>query len=401
MINLFLCSQDSKGGWPIPVSRVLVKGVMSLEPGWYSAMAQGHAMSLLSRAYSRSRNPLYLRAAYRAINPFLVPSSEGGVLTYLFGQHPWYEEYPTVPPSFVINGFMYALFGLYDLAKTLESFGVDQASFVLEDGLPLELGKWSTELENSSDNKPESIFVNKGTNVLTGRLITAVNTTETLSLFNESLNTDLHDAAKPFHDSHSTSSNYEIQNRGNMAEVEDLQRNSANQNVKAAPLNKFKVNHHLNPAENGTVYHAKDELADEILKGQLFSNQPIDERKEMKLRARSKRSLLLSSDDILSPQLLSKAKDTKTAKQLFDAGLKTLKLALPLFDSGSGSFYDLRHFSVPGCAPNRARWDYHSTHISQLLMVLSMDEDPAGKDLFQKTITRWMSYMKGKRAPHN
>lgn len=397
--NWMVKNQDSKGGWPIPVSRVLVKGIMSLEPGWYSAMAQGHAMSLLSRAYSQSRNPLYLRAAYRAINPFLVPSSEGGVLTYLFGQHPWYEEYPTVPPSFVINGFMYALFGLYDLAKTLESFGINQASFMLEDGLPLEPGTWLTELENSSDNKLASIFVNKGTNVLTGQLITAVNTTEMLSLFNNSLNTDLHNAAKPFHDSHSTSSSYETQKRGNMAEAENLTRNSANQKFKAAP-NKFKMNHHLNPAENVNAYHAKDEL-DEIPEGQLFSNQPTDEREKMKLRSRSKRSLLLSSDDILSPQLLSKAKDTKTAKQLFNAGLKTLKLALPLFDSGSGSFYDLRHFSVPGCAPNRARWDYHSTHISQLLMVLSMDEDPAGKDLFQKTITRWMSYMKGKRAPHN
>ena len=379
-----------------------MKGAMSLEPGWYSAMAQGHAMSLLSRAYSQSQNPLYLRAAYQAINPFLVPSSEGGVLTYLFGQHPWYEEYPTLPPSFVINGFMYALFGLYDLAKTLESFGINQGSFVLEDGLPLEIENQLTELENASNNKPASIFVNKRTNILTGGSITTVNRTDVMSFFNESLSTDFQNAAKPFHDSLSTSSNYKIQShQGEMAEVEGFIRNSVDQKLKAAPPNKSKVNHHFNPAENETVYHIKDGLANEILDGQFDSNQPTDERKEMNLRFRHKRSLFLSSDDVLSPQLLSKAKDTKTAKQLFDAGLKTLKLALPLFDSGSGSFYDLRHFSVPGCAPNRARWDYHSTHISQLLMVLSMDEDPAGKDLVQKTIVRWMSYMKGKRAPHN
>jgi len=29
-----------------------------------------------------------------------------------------YEEYPTNPPLFVLNGFMYSLFGLYDLAMT-------------------------------------------------------------------------------------------------------------------------------------------------------------------------------------------------------------------------------------------------------------------------------------------
>lgn len=34
----------------------------------------------------------------------------------LFG-HVWFEEYPTTPGSFVLNGFMYSLIGLHDFAN--------------------------------------------------------------------------------------------------------------------------------------------------------------------------------------------------------------------------------------------------------------------------------------------
>lgn len=46
---------------------------------------------------------------------FEAPSA-GGVRNELFGRA-WYEEYPTTPGSFVLNGFMYALIGLYDLSS--------------------------------------------------------------------------------------------------------------------------------------------------------------------------------------------------------------------------------------------------------------------------------------------
>lgn len=34
------------------------------------------------------------------------------------GKYDWYEEYPTKPASFVLNGFIYSLLGLYDLNAT-------------------------------------------------------------------------------------------------------------------------------------------------------------------------------------------------------------------------------------------------------------------------------------------
>ncbi|ELT98477.1 hypothetical protein CAPTEDRAFT_225290 [Capitella teleta] len=202
--------QDSRGGWPIHVERVLANGRLQLPPGWYSGMAQGQAMSLLVRAYSHTRNQGYLNAALRATALFDVASGNGGVLAKFADNYPWYEEYPTTPSCFVLNGFIYALIGLYDLQHTV---------------------------------------------------------------------TD-------------------------------------------------------------------DRGAD--------------------------------------------------ASRLYASGMRSLKAMLPLFDTGSGSIYDLRHFTL-GVAPNLARWDYHTTHINQLLLLATIDSDP----LLSETASRWAGYMKGHRAPHN
>nr|SVE79356.1 EOG090X0272 [Daphnia magna] len=202
--------QDSSGGWPIGVKRKIASGKADLDPGWYSAMGQGQAMSLLMRAYYRSGKTHYLEAALKGMKPFSKSSTEGGVRAYFMNQYPWYEEYPTVPPSFVLNGFIYSLIGLYDV-------------------------------------------------------------------------------------------------------------------VSLAP---------------------HDQVGD--------------------------------------------------AQLLFDQGMHSLKKLLPLFDTGSGTVYDLRHFTL-GLAPNIARWDYHSTHINQLLLLSTIDSDP----ILTTVAGRWTSYMSGKRAAHN
>lgn len=50
-----------------------------------------------------------------------------------------------------------------------------------------------------------------------------------------------------------------------------------------------------------------------------------------------------------------------------------------------------------GIEPNIARWDYHATHVNQLLLLATIDRDP----LIARTAERWRRYMLGKRAPHN
>jgi len=216
--------QDSRGGWKIMVSRPSVaQGQQSLEPGWYSAMAQGQAISLLVRAHAGSGQHEYLDAAVRALALFDVQSTNGGIVAKFMDHYVWYEEYPTVPPCFVLNGFMYALIGLYDIAAT-------------------------------------------------------------------------------------------------------------------AP-----------PGEGQSA-----------------------------------------------------------AMRLYSSGIASLRAMLPLFDTGSGTLYDLRHLTLGGAAvPNRARWDYHATHVNQLLLLslllqngsIATDEKTSAE--FKAVANRWLGYMNGKLAPHN
>lgn len=198
---------------PVLVTRKLSNGELVLPPGWYSAMAQGQAMSLLTRMYHATQDSRYLDSAVEALKLFNRNSSENGVRTFFVDKFIWFEEYPTTPSSYVLNGFIYSLFGLYDLSQTCSGISIPACS--------------------------ESI-------------------------------------------------------------------------------------------------------------------------------------------------------------KLFQAGIQSLKNLLPFFDTGSGTIYDLRHFSLK-VAPNIARWDYHTTHINQLLYLNTVLDDLS----IQTTTKRWISYMKGKRAPHN
>ncbi|EZA59450.1 hypothetical protein DMN91_010920 [Ooceraea biroi] len=207
----FVANQNiTSGGWPNPVRRKVAPGMAVLEPGWYSSMGQGHAISVLARAYYHSGEAKYLQAAIRSLRPFRLSSIKGGVAALFLGKYVWYEEYPTTPSSFILNGFIYSLIGLYDLKS-----------------------------------------------IATG-------------------------------------------------------------------------------------------------------------------------------------------KDAEEASRLFNQGMTSLKNMLTLYDTGSGTTYDLRHFTLK-TAPNLARWDYHSTHVNQLLLLNSIDNDP----IFITTAERWIGYMNGKRAAHN
>lgn len=95
-------------------------------------------------------------------------------------------------------------------------------------------------------------------------------------------------------------------------------------------------------------------------------------------------------------QIIAGANQGSEAKALYDQGMVSLKNMLPLFDTGSGSIYDLRHFTL-GITPNIARWDYHATHVNQLLLLAGLEKD----SIFGGTARRWEEYMQGKRAHHN
>lgn len=132
----FVRNQDSKtGGWSNPVKRKLSE-FAELKQGWYSSMGQGHAISLLARAYYYSNgDSKYLRAAINGMKPFRIPSRQGGVLAKFLGKYDWYEEYPTTPSSFVLNGFIYSLLGLYDLKMIGTASAAREAAQLYDQGM--------------------------------------------------------------------------------------------------------------------------------------------------------------------------------------------------------------------------------------------------------------------------
>uniref|UniRef100_A0A915DPX6 Heparosan-N-sulfate-glucuronate 5-epimerase n=1 Tax=Ditylenchus dipsaci TaxID=166011 RepID=A0A915DPX6_9BILA len=203
----FLKSQNAEGGWAVPVERTIADDRLVLKAGWHSAMAQGHAISVLVRGYHLTRRTEFVDSVQKALKLFTKQASEGGVLNELFG-YPWYEEYPTTPGTFVLNGFLYSLIGLHDASAI------------------------------------------------------------------EQLKTE--------------------------------------------------------------------------------------------------------------------------AESLFFKGVESLKLFLPLYDTGAGSVYDLRHLGLK-TAPNLARWDYHAVHIYLLKWLFNI----TGDKFFNDVADRWAGYAHGKRAKHN
>jgi heparosan-N-sulfate-glucuronate 5-epimerase len=112
--------QDRRGRWLYRFDWRLYGSRETLRQPWASAMAQGQAMSLLTRVFRRTRDARYLRAALRARLPLERAVRRGG-LTATFRGRRVYEEYPTARPSLVLNGFLFTLLGLHDLEATSPS----------------------------------------------------------------------------------------------------------------------------------------------------------------------------------------------------------------------------------------------------------------------------------------
>lgn len=88
-----------------------------LKSPWISSMAQGECISVLCRAFKMTGENKYIDAASKAIKPFSIPVADGGVLDY-FDNNIVYEEFPTPDKAnAVLNGFIFSLYGLYDLYR--------------------------------------------------------------------------------------------------------------------------------------------------------------------------------------------------------------------------------------------------------------------------------------------
>ena len=85
-----------------------------LEPGWYSALSQGQVLSVFARYLSMQSDEMISVLMVKIKNLLMLPIESGGLLRLTPEGYIWLEEYPSTPPSLVLNGFVSAVHGLHD-----------------------------------------------------------------------------------------------------------------------------------------------------------------------------------------------------------------------------------------------------------------------------------------------
>ena len=120
----------------------------TLKSPWYSGLAQGQGISLLVRAHQETGEDSFLRAADLAFESFARSTDQGGVCFTDDEGNLWFEEYLVSPPTHILNGFIWASWGVYDyflatgsrLAKSLFERAVQT---LLSNLHRYDLGFWS------------------------------------------------------------------------------------------------------------------------------------------------------------------------------------------------------------------------------------------------------------------
>ena len=86
----------------------------TLKMPWYSALAQGQGLSVLVRAHQETEQSTFLEAANQAFVTFEKDVSNGGVSYTDNEGYIWFEEAIVDPPTHILNGFIWAAWGVYD-----------------------------------------------------------------------------------------------------------------------------------------------------------------------------------------------------------------------------------------------------------------------------------------------
>ena len=85
-----------------------------LRAPWQSALAQSQGISVLVRAFDETGDGVYLEAAEVAFEAMRKETSEGGMVHVDETGDLWLEEYIVSPPTHILNGFIWATWGVYD-----------------------------------------------------------------------------------------------------------------------------------------------------------------------------------------------------------------------------------------------------------------------------------------------
>jgi len=140
-------SEQLGGYWPTYIP----KPEFNLAKGWKSAFAQGRGVSICLRAWQLTGEKKYLAVARESLKVFTLDIAQGGVAVRRIPDQVFYEEYVADVPTRVLDGHIFALFGLFDYARQgAEVPGAKLAAQLFEEGITglknllpaYELGYW-------------------------------------------------------------------------------------------------------------------------------------------------------------------------------------------------------------------------------------------------------------------
>lgn len=97
-----------------------------IKPPYTSSMAQGQVISFYLRYYQITKDDYFLKQSIKIYKFLKIEVQDGGVRRYDDECNLWFEEYPTEKPSFVLNGFIYCIFGLFDLKRIIDSQDINE-----------------------------------------------------------------------------------------------------------------------------------------------------------------------------------------------------------------------------------------------------------------------------------
>ena len=99
----------------------------SIRAPWVSAYSQGLALSFLVRLFRVTGEASYAETARLIFAAFrLLGPRRAHWVAYVLSGDLWLEEYPSARPTHVLNGFNFAIFGLYDYERLTRDAGAAQ-----------------------------------------------------------------------------------------------------------------------------------------------------------------------------------------------------------------------------------------------------------------------------------
>ncbi len=87
------------------------------EPDWVSGMYQGQILSCFARAYEISKDEKYLELCRKTWNSFELKLGDQYGFKYEDQYGLWFEEAPKLPANHILNGFIFAIWGIRDYYK--------------------------------------------------------------------------------------------------------------------------------------------------------------------------------------------------------------------------------------------------------------------------------------------